>query len=208
MEMSAVASGNNHSISSLSSKEVVFVAGEYLGAFVVLATVISLFVLKKMNKQLFILFWVGFALACIWEFSHEVLGAKILTKGKALSTIPGPIYALLHSTFDALLFLGGTGICYGLAYAMSNKQQPTQPQIHETLGQFSIVLFLAIFVYGVGQEIVVEALFNNSSWKYTVGKYNPVIIRPNVTLVPVMEWVIAIILYYIVQTVVYYYITP
>ena len=185
----------------LSPSETFTVVGEYAGAVLAIAAVCTLHALKKLPRPLFHLFWVGFLLACVWEFAHEIGGSAIITKSKAIQAyIPGPIYALLHSVYDACLFLLGTGICYGV---LSAYYRGDHRRVKQGLSKFSPALFFIFVAYAVGQELVVERVFNGKWWNYTVSRHNPILIKPNITMLPVLEWLVASILYYAIQTCLY-----
>lgn len=179
------------SFHTLSPKDKFMVLGEYLGATIILISICTLFALQKIPRRVFLLFLVGLSLASVWEFAHELLGKTILRKGPALSTIPGPVYALLHSVYDAMLFLLGTALCYGASYYFLRDDQ----KVRAHLGTCSPLLLLLLFSYGVGQELLVEHLCNNNWWTYTISTWNPVLISPNITTVPVVEWAVAIVIY-------------
>ena len=62
-----------------------------------------------------------------------------------------------------------------------------------------------MLVWGVGQEIVVELLFNNKFWYYVPNNGNPTLFTLNgtdYTVVPIMEWLVASIVFCVLTSVI------
>ena len=165
----------------------IFIAGEYLAPIVTIILLTALYCKKKIKKA-YILFWIGFLIASIWEWAHwAIQNPKFITVDPYIEKyIPGSVYNVLHSLHDAMLFVIGYFLCY-----LVFKKRAFR-------GCNIIFSFLIQFVFFVGIEIVVEILFNGRVWTYTTDGRNPAIIRFNATgrehivnLWPVLEWVFA-----------------
>ena len=70
-----------------------FVVGEYVFPMAFLVTMTVLFLKNKIRKAYY-LYWIGFALASIWEWAHYFIPNFINVAPDIEEYIPGPVYKL------------------------------------------------------------------------------------------------------------------
>lgn len=173
-----------------------FVVGEYLAPTVFLLTMVILLCAKKIHKS-FILMIVGFALGSIWEWAHYCIPNFIKVKDDIDKHIPGPVYCVLHSLHDSMLFVLGYALCY---FILNGKPFNNMDN--------SIASLLILFTFFVSVEIIVEIVFNLRIWTYKTDERNPSLMefetnimnvkRQHVVNVwPVFEWIIATFVFWI-----------
>ena len=186
-----------YNISNLNLPTTVMITGEYIFSLTSIFTVFALFARHKISTGLFLLFWSGFLLGSCWEVTHAVLGDSFLRlkNPKVNCFIPRWIYPILHSVGDAVLMCEGLGITYGVSRLIWGNWD----RAYKKITNFNILVLFIMFVLGVGQEIVVELLFNNKFWYYVPNDGNPTLFTLNgtdYTIVPIMEWVVASIVFW------------
>lgn len=161
-----------------------FVLGEYLGPCILVITLITLFSLKVIDN-IFILFWIGFGIASIWEWSHYIKPGFLKVNNYVNKNIPGPVYPILHSIHDAFIFICGFILCKLILGDNAFKD-------------LNILYSLFIlFIFFISIEILVELIFNGVIWRYR-NKDDPPIIDIKgkkrdyiVNFWPFFEWVVA-----------------
>ena len=190
-------------VSDLNSPTSLMIAGEYIFFLLVIITVFALFATHKISTGLFLLFWSGFLLGACWEVTHAVLGDSFLRlKNPEVNCfIPRWIYPILHSVSDAVLMCVGLGIAYGFSRLIWGNWD----KAYKKITNFNIFVLFIMLVWGVGQEIVVELLFNNKFWYYVPNDGNPTLFTlngTNYTVVPIMEWLVASIVFWVLTSVI------
>lgn len=184
------------SVQMITPSRLAFVIGEYAVPMIFLVIMTVLFIKEKIRKAYY-LYWIGFFLGSIWEWAHYFIPNFIKVSEDIEEYIPGPVYNMLHSFHDAMLFAAGYALCY-----LIFKGKP-----FSTPGR-AIGSLLVLFLFFVSIEILVEILFNRSIWTYTTDERNPALIefttciggnmRDHVVNVwPVYEWVIATCVFWV-----------
>lgn len=171
----------------------IFLIGDYAVAVILVLYFVIGYKKGKVSKAMFIAFWIGCLIGSTWEFTFMLLG-----DGFAYAVNPWPWglsgwpKKLAHSIWDGGLFMTGVLFCRKLLGA---DNRFTKWDWRE---------FGIIEVWGIGQELLVEYLFNGRVWVYVPLPWNPVIIPPlpgsattvGYTLIPQAVWVIAPIVFY------------
>lgn len=173
----------------------IFIVGEYLFPLLFIVFMTVLLYTKKI-KNAYILFWIGFLLGSVWEWSHYILPNFITVAPDVESHIPGPVYNILHSLHDAMIFTIGYFLCY-LAFgdnAFTNVNN-------------SVFSFFIMFAFFLTVEVLVEIFFNRNIWYYTTDERNPAITFETnlfktkrvhaINFWPVAEWIIASVLFWV-----------
>jgi hypothetical protein len=139
-------------------------------------------------------FFIGFFIALTWEIAHLQIPnffQILLPHGIEIKML----YPIAHAIWDALILVCSHKIAQTITYLMNFRY----------LDNFAWwFVFLGI---GVLLEFHVEQKFNGVVWKYSSSWWNPVISKKDekhhlgeVTLIPVIEWYIAPIVFaYLIQ---------
>lgn len=180
---------------SITTGRMVFVVGEYLVPIGFLITMVVLMCMKIIDKA-FILMLVGFVLGSIWEWAHYFIPGFIRVSEDIDRFIPGPVYPILHSLHDSLLFTIG----YGLCYLIFNKNP--FGTVQNAVGSL-----LVMFTFFIIVEIIVEIVFNRNIWTYRTDSTNPELFSFETNIMgkkrkhvvnswPVYEWILATFIFW------------
>ena len=126
----------------------------------------------------------GFGLALVWELAHY-FSDNISVHPEVDKVMPGVVYPITHALYDSILFVA---IYYSVKLL-------TGTECSYSLKHFS--LYLAI---GVSQAIVFELMFAGKGrvWRYKTGPdYINEKITDSLTVLPVVEWAIASIAWFL-----------
>ena len=149
-----------------------------------------LYVIKKIKRFTYYLYWIGFCLGMCWEFSMVFLTEMGIFAFYVYHT-PLPahfmVIVIIHSLWDGGLFLVGYGLVKKI-YAES------------TLEKFNVRELGIMIVWGQLQELAVEMISTYSNaWEYLLYWWNPVLFvfnGQNITLWPQIIWLLAPIAFY------------
>lgn len=165
----------------LTKKESIFVISDVTGPVLSTSIVLLTFYLKKINISLFLTYFFGFLVGCLWEIPFGLLGDNFLE-----FTFDNPLgfYAfILHAFWDSIIFLIGL---YLVNIRNHNK--------YCGIKQLSLLI-----LWGIFQNFVVELILNNNYWYYGVdNRYNPVLFTINnnsFTFLPFLVWIVSPIIY-------------
>jgi hypothetical protein len=149
---------------------------------------------RKLSLYYYKLFWIGSLIGATWEFTFLLLGPEFLHSAVEWPFgLDGWPRKISHSIWDGGLFMVGVWLCLrwvkGRHFTKFNWQE------------LSIMV-----VWGLGQELLVEYLFNGRVWIYEPLPWNPIIIPPipgsstdvGYTLIPQAVWVVAPIVFYLI----------
>lgn len=166
---------------TLSKKESIFVISDVIGPVLCTSVVLLKYYMNKINYSLFLTYFFGILIGCLWEIPFGLLGNHFLK-----FTFDNPLgfgVFVLHAFWDSLIFLVGLY----LVHIRNNNR-------YSGLKQLSLMI-----LWGVFQNFIVELLFNNNYWYYGLdNRYNPVLFTINdnsFTFLPFLVWIISPILY-------------
>jgi hypothetical protein len=152
-------------------------------SFIIAISLIILACVKIMPMRYLIWFGIGFAIACLWEITHALIPNFIFLKEKQSLAIKC-LVPVAHSIWDSLILMIGGFIVLGLRMNLT-----------------SICALFVMIVFGLGQEVIVELIFNGRVWTYNNQlKANPVLFhigKIEYTLWPWLEWILAPILFWV-----------
>ncbi len=171
----------------------VFLIGDYSVAVILVLYFTIAYRTGRLSRVMFLAFWIGCLIGATWEFTFMFLGDDF-----AYAVNPWPFglsgwpKKLAHSIWDGGLFMTGVLLCRSLL----GRESRFLGWDWRELGIME--------VWGIGQELLVEYLFNGRVWNYVPLPWNPVIIPPlpgsattvGYTLIPQLVWVIAPIVFY------------
>jgi hypothetical protein len=155
--------------------------------FMVPAATVWLYMTGRIQKKhVWLMAW-GFAVGSTWEFAFYFLGDSLHTMH---TQWPMPIITLhlWHTFWDAGLFIVGYWLCLLILRTPDCCTRFRWPEL------------AIMWLWGAGQEFVVELLGNGVIWEYRVLDWNPVWITINgqgYTMLPQLIWAIAPIVYYL-----------
>lgn len=157
-----------------------------IGLAVPLATALLYFSGHIQRRHLMMMVW-GFAVGSTWEFTNYFLSN---TYHAMKVEWPMPIITLhiLHTFWDAGLFIIGYWLCLLIL------------KTPHCCTKFHWAELAIMWLWGIGQEFIVELMGNGVIWEYKVQSWNPVWISirgQDYTMVPQLIWVIAPVIYYL-----------
>lgn len=137
--------------------------------------------IRKINLSLFLTYFWGIFIGCLWEIPFGLLGDQFLMI-KCHNPLGFSIF-IFHAIWDSIIYLIGI---YFIHIRNKNK--------YGGLRQLSLLV-----LWGILQNFLVELVLNNNYWYYqTDNKYNPVLFTINnnsFTYAPFMVWIVTPILY-------------
>ena len=161
-------------------------------ATLIFLTVLILYLTKRIQKFTWYLYWVGFGLGMIWEFSMVFLTEMGIFVFYIYHTPPPThfmVTVITHSLWDGGIFLVG----YALIKLIYKE---------EILERFNLKELTILLIWGQIQEFAVEMISTYSNaWEYIVYWWNPVLFifnGQNITLWPQIIWFLAPIAFYII----------
>lgn len=165
---------------------------DYLVAVLILIVVSLFYFTEKLNKDLWILFWIGFVLGLIWEIpiglSRE-LGAPLAVFVKPRPVLPFPLHSIMHSLWDGGIFLIGIYLVYYLKNSPHFKK----------FDKIELIIFI---IWGQVQSVIFEiASLIIGLWNYIPNWWNPSLFDldgHHFTLLPQLIWIVASIIFYFI----------
>lgn len=156
--------------------------------------VIILYNMKKIDKFIWYLFWIGFLLGLCWELPLSIAnGISSFPPARFNTPVPLPtpfstiIIIITHSLWDGGLFLLGVGFVHLLC---------KKPYFEKC----KMCEFIILIIYGQVSELIVELSSTlSNAWEYNVYWWNPRLFIFNghdITLLPQLIWLIAPIIFY------------
>jgi hypothetical protein len=145
----------------------------------------------RIDKFIWVLFWVGVGLGLTWEAPMQILNA--IGHPVHSYTRPAPVspavIVVMHSLWDGGLFLLGVGlarlVCGG-----------------PVLARFRPGELVVLVVWGQASELWVEMTSTlGEAWAYIPRPWNPALFSFNdqdITLMPQLIWLIAPIVFYLI----------
>ncbi len=157
-----------------------------IGTMIPVATVWLYVTGRIQKKHLWLMVW-GFVVGSTWEFAFYFLGDTVHTLH---TEWPLPIITLhlSHTFWDAGLFIVGYWLCLLILRT---------PDCCTTFRWAELAI---MWLWGAGQEFVVELLGNGVIWEYRVLAWNPVWITigdQGYTVLPQLIWAVAPVVYYL-----------
>ena len=163
---------------------------DYIAALLILLLVLVLYFKKKINKNTWILYWIGFGIGLLWEIpiglSRE-WGVPIAEFVKPRPVLPFPLHSIMHSLWDGGIFILGIYLVYWLK---------TSPYF-EKFDKIDLAIFI---IWGQVQSVIFEiASLIIGLWNYIPNWWNPSLFDFDghyFTLLPQLIWLFASIIFY------------
>ncbi len=164
--------------------------------FIGVMTPVAVFLLyrrRSIDRFVWRLFWMGFALGLTWEVPMQVLNALGPDLAVHSYTRPPAVHfsaiILLHSFWDGGLFLLGVGLIHWICGAPA-------------FARFKPCELLVLLVWGQASELWVELTsLLGEAWAYIPRPWNPSLFKfhgQNITLMPQLIWLGASIVFYLI----------
>ena len=165
---------------------------DYIAALLILLSVALLYVKKKINKNTWILYWVGVGIGLLWEIpiglSRE-MGFPLAEFIKPRPVLPFPLHSIMHSLWDGGIFLVGIYLVFKLLSSPYFK----------TVNKNELMIFI---LWGQVQSVILEiASLVVGLWNYIPTWFNPSIFEINehyFTLYPKYVWLFGSIIFYFI----------
>ena len=163
---------------------------DYIAAILILLIVTILFIRKKINKNAWVLYWVGVGLGLIWEIPIGLtreMGVPIAEFIKPRPVLPFPLHSIMHSIWDGGIFLVGIFLVYKILSSPHFKN-------------FNKSELLIFIVWGQLQSVILEIVsLVIGLWNYIPSWWNPSMFEIKghyFTLFPQYVWLFASIIFY------------
>ena len=164
---------------------------DYVAAGLILAVVLILFFLKKINRFVLSLFFLGFLIGLTWELPLGLareLEIPIATFTNTKPFMPFPLHSIIHSLWDGGIFLIGVGFIW-----LYSKEA--------FFNSFNLKELLILEAWGQVQSFIIElSSILGGGWEYIPCWWNPSLFVINghcFTLFPQLVWVVAGVVFYI-----------
>jgi len=165
---------------------------DYIAALLILLLVLILYFKKKINKNTWILYWIGFGIGMLWEIpiglSRE-LGFPIAEFVKPRPVLPFPIHSIMHSIWDGGIFLVGIYLVYKFLSSPYFKK----------VNKNELIIFI---IWGQVQSVILEvASLIVGLWNYIPSWWNPSVFEISghyFTLYPQYVWLFGSIIFYFI----------
>jgi len=148
---------------------------------------------KRVDRFIWVLFWIGFAIGLTWEVPMQVLNE--LVEGHAVHTYtrPPPVHfsviVLSHSLWDGGIFLVGVWLVHLVC----------EPPVFERFKPRELAVLL---LWGQGSALWVELTsIMGEAWAYIPRPWNPTLFKFNgqdITLMIQLIWLAAPIVFYVI----------
>ena len=158
---------------------------DIVAAFIAGTTWILLCLFRVLSIKFLWWFLIGFVIGSVWEWVHFAVPDFIqftnttTTKSLAIKILS----VIAHSIWDSFILIIAALLVLGLKIKLK-----------------SVCALMMMIVFCVAQEIIVELIFNGRVWVYNdQNKANPILFhigRVNYTLWPILEWLLAPILFW------------
>ena len=168
----------------------------YISGIVICLTVFVLYKMELIDKFLWLLYWVGFAVGLCWEIPLSIADDySIYPPVTYLAPRPfPPPFSTIAIMITASLWDGGLFLL-GVLFV---KLICSEPYFDRFKGKELGILI----IYGQISELLVELISSSGSgWEYNVYWWNPLLFvfnGRNITLMPQLIWFAAPIAFYII----------
>ncbi|MFX0097984.1 MAG: hypothetical protein ACFFCS_00265 [Candidatus Hodarchaeota archaeon] len=161
-------------------------------AFGILALVVIFFLIKRINKFTWVLFWIGCFLGLFWELPISISSDTGIYPATHFIVQPPVHYSVIiitHTLWDGGLFLVGVWLVRRIC---------KKPHFTKFSGKELAILV----IWGQLSELGVELISTFSGgWEYIPYWWNPVLFLfngQNITLLPQLIWLAAPIVFYFI----------